>query len=905
VAHILLDDSKVATVVRPLERFLVMAKFAFIPVVAISLSSPMIRSLFASSTSSAGEVALNLVGPALAVAYLVALQMTGLKGRADRKLARIHRKIALACNHDHAEAHSAGGVACRLTPDMFQAPVFDYRQQTRVVSKLAEACGAKESGQYWFVQGNSGTGKTRTGLRLIQRLIRDPELFELGTRCYLYDLSDSRTVQRKLLSHLGSGRHDDAVVVIDNFQLVEPKLLSRLTERLIEKSMRGGERLLVFLAREAGAWNLSPGRDVGLLSEAKAIQRHCKLEGPSSLDVVEEVAEIDVEASQLIGSMEAPGLASAAQLHLAQVMVHNRSLPPEAMDVIRLLAGDAGSVKSESVQMLALLSAVAMHRGTFSRRSLWRAIRVATRRASGTRLINVMRMRSTFRRFHRIGLVPKIQAGGTRYVFHEDIARQCIDTLFDDPRFAATFETVGTARLERLIGTPENGLRAWLVAAELGNQKALESQFEAALLQGAYQRMAQCLGRAKKRYGFHESTLLQLAILLDRIGEFALSRKLFTEHLDEELDRSRDLAVLFAVSRLEVNHQHDYKDDLDILLATSDPLVSKVGEYWKIHINAHRGIFEPDRLKQLTTEAYGRLGSQKSYWQLHSIVRMYFDSLRHLYLTGEYKAAAFAWQTDQGLQKYLRQMPTYEALNALYMKAHLVGHVFIPRLAIFGEPVSSGDATIAGLDPSEVTAVDELIVAAQQLYRQARDKFWLYGDREERYLQAEILNAAMIETGVNLSSLDQSLNEYEQFIVKGEQSMLASYPHLYRFRRDMLTYFQVRLGSDATNHTGADHHKQKARERLHRVSVLDSEIGNFYGQMRADLLSLLLETLTDQDSREMELELDQAKLAAMASRMGSTRYGFEQRLLRRLIERNSISMLELREIFRFYPFVNQ
>ncbi len=905
MARLLLDDGRVATVVWPLERFLEAMKFAFVPLVIIGLSFSAISSLGVSSNPSLGEIALKLVVPALAIVCAVLLQTSGAGSWANRAVARVHRQIALRCDHDYSAEHGTGNLACRLTPDVFQAPVFDYRQQSRVVSVLAEACNAEESGQYWFVQGSSGTGKTRTGLRLVQRLVRDPDLFELGTRCYLYDFSDSPAVQRRLRAHLKSDRHDDAVVLIDNFQLVKPKLLRALTNRLVGEEGRGGERLMVFMAREAGAWNLSPGRDVRLLSEAKAAHRYYELEGPSSIDVVKEIADIDGEAARLIGDLSPPGLASAAQLHLAQVVARNCSLPAEAKDVICLLLGQGDSVRPENVRMLALLTAVAMHRGVFSRRSLWRAIRVAVRSGEEDGPMEVLQMASTFRRFHRIGLVPKIRAGGTRYLFHEDIARQCIDTLADDPLFADTFEAVGAARLKRLEGTPENALRAWLVGSEIGDQKALASQFEVALRHGAYQRMEQCLSRARQRYDFNESTLSQLAILLDRTGEFAESRKLFADELSGDADRPTDLAALFATSRLEANHQHEYQADLQVLITSPDPLVSIVGDYWKIHIEAHLGIFKPDRLKSLTAMAYEHLDGGDAYWQLHSITRMYFDSLRHLYLTGEDAAPAFTWQQDPSLSEYLRQMPTYDASSILYTRAHLVGHTFIPRLAIFGQKISSNDAAIARLRADEVSTVDDLITAAQRLYRRARDEFWLYGDREERYLQAEILNAMMIEADFDLDNLDQPLDEYEQFIVDGEQSMLASYPSLYRFRRDMLGYFRSLLDPQAIDSVNAKHHLQEAEMRLQLIADLDTEAGNVYGQLRAELLGLLLRELKRIEPGEMALDLDGTKLDAMAKRIESYRYGFEKKLLSHLAGRGSVSMPEFRDIFRFYPFVNQ
>jgi len=876
-----------------------MFKFALIPAVALSLSLPAIGSLAVSSDSSAGDLLLRLVGPIVALAYLALLQLDTVNRQVDRAMARLRRRIAIACNHEYVADHGDGRIACRLTPGVFRAPNFDYKKQEDVVSALSSACGEKQRGQYWFVEGDSGTGKTRTALLLVHRLVRDSKLFELGSRCYLYDFSYSEAIQEELSNQLGSARHQDAVILVDNFQLVNRDLLNKLTKRLVREPGSTEERLVVFLSRKADAWNLSPGRDVRLLSEAKAADRHCRLEGPPSNDVAREVSEFDSEASQLIRRLKAPGCASAAQLHLAQVIARNRELPPEVVDTVHLLTGEAEMARPENVRMLALLTALSMHRGTFSRRSLWRAIRVATREeGSAPQLVEGLRMWKTFRRFQGIGLVPRIYLKATRFIFHEDIARQCIDELHKEPTFRATFLAVGKSRLKRQA-SGKDALRGWLIAVEIGDQDALEAKFDAALLEGAYRRMAQCLRRAKDRYELSGPALLQLAILLDRIGDFVKSRELFASGLDERLDSSSELVVVLAASRLEARHQHGYEADLQVLLENSDRFAAIVGEYWEVHIAAHFGTFEPDRLFRLAMEARKLIKNDASHWRLYSLARMYFDALRNLYLVGESNAGAFVSIEHQALDDYLREhLPTYKALHILYTKAHLVAHVFLPRLALFGEPVLNGDAAIAGLEPDEVATVDALVTAAQRLYRRASDEFWLYGDREESYLRAENLNVKMIEMGVDLNDLDEPLDQYEDFIVGGARNMLASYPCFYRFRREMLRYYLL-LDPDTGDPADADGHLTEAEALLHRIIELDTQIGNTYGLLRAELLAMLLRSVRN------AAPFAEVELVALEERMTKHDYGFEQRLIRHLIERGAISPAEMEDIFRFYPFVNQ
>lgn len=898
----MLGGSRVATLVRPVDRTLEVLKFALVPVVALALSLPAIRSLTVSSDPSAGEVLLDLIGPILAVVYLLALQTETVNATLDRAIARFRRRVATACNHEHHAEHEDHGLSCRITSSAFRAPVFEYEDQDDALGTLCGACRSDESGQFWFIEGRSGTGKTRAALRFVQALVRDPSLFELGNRCFLYDFSYSEAIQEELASHLGTSRLDDAVLLVDNFQLVNPNLLKALTKRFVGDPAARGERIAVFLARESEAWNLSPGQDVRLLAEAKAGHRHFELTGPGSIRLASEVSGYVREAPSLIRKLEEKGLASAAQLHLAQVIARNRSLPPEVSDAVRLLDGESAKASPTNTRLVAVLTAVAMHRGTFSRRSLWRALRIAARESEGSTVAEAVRLAIATRSFLTVGLLPKIQLDSTRFAFHEDIARQYIDRLWGDGTFMAVFLSVGAERLGRQVDD-EDAMRAWLIAVEIGDQETLAAKFDAALLKGSYQRMRLCLERARDRYGkkFQGSTLLQLGILLDRNGRFNESRALFNDGLEVGDSASSELAVILAAGRLEARHQDGYRDDLDFLVNHPDRFVAIVGEYWELHLAAHLGVFEPQRLLELAAEGFGHLHGRAGHWRLYSLGRIYFDGLRHLYLTGETDATAFASPDYEDLCQRLRsQLPTYEALRILYTEAHLVAHVLLPRVAIFGEELTGDDAARAGLKLVDVETVQGLVFAAQRLYGRVREEFGFYGDREEKYLLAEALNARMIEPGTDLGALSESLDEYEQFILGGSQNMLASYPHLYRFRRKMIGYFDAILRPETDPDPGASSASlRRAEHHLSRVLELDRAVGNRYGELRAELLMLLYRSVRDKGPPAQD------ELTEMERRTTHHGYGFELRLIRHLIECDPPSSLQMEQVFRFYPFVNQ
>ncbi|HTA13822.1 MAG TPA: hypothetical protein VK781_03090, partial [Solirubrobacteraceae bacterium] len=532
----MLDNAHLDIVVKPLDRALVLLRFGLVPLIALCISLPIISSALDGSGLGGRNVLIGLAGPLVAAAYLLLLQMESVGGQVDRVVASVQRRIATACDHDYGSRHKEGGLACRLTPEIFHAPLFRYEAQTEVVSDLAHACRELDSGCFWFVEGRGGTGKTRTALRLVQALIRDNQLFEYGCRCYLYDLSRSSSVQTELVSKLRRGRLAQAVVMVDNFHLVAATELQELTDLLVDRRESRPARLLVFFTRPGDAWNLGPGGDIRLLSEAKSADCYVELGGPQARVVEDGISKIDERASELVAGLRKNGTASAAQLHLAQVIARNGSVSPDVLAIIHLVLGTRMDPEpsADLVVLLAILASLSVHRGSFSRSDLRKAIRLVAHEVKDPGPLGTRQLRASFRRLRRLGLVVRIDSDGPRYVFHEELAELCIDQLTHSlalaPPVRVTFEAslrvVGETRLKEPLA-PGDAVEAWLVATEIGDQEALVERFEEALADGAMKRMLPCLRRAEKRYTLSPSQRLQLAILLDRTGEFAESRAVF------------------------------------------------------------------------------------------------------------------------------------------------------------------------------------------------------------------------------------------------------------------------------------------------------------------------------------------------------------------------------------------
>jgi hypothetical protein len=891
-------DARIAVVVRPLDGLLRFMRLVLVPVVIGALGLPFLAPLATAFPDSAQPLGLVLAVIACGTISFGLLQGDVVGGRIDRQLANVRRRVAMACNHIDVEAHRESRIACRLTPELLRAPIFPYEEQRSAVADLLGACTTQDPDRrVWVLQGESGSGKTRTGLLFVQALVRDRRHYELGDRCFLYDFNGSPATQEEFVSLLGKRRHNDAIVLVDNVQAIGTKCLKSLTQYLANVQDGSGERLIVFLSRPSHAWQLGRGADVDFVIEAKARDCFRTLEGPRRETVEQSVSTIDQGASRLLGDLEQSATASAMQLHLAQIIARNHAVAPEVLGLLRLLAGQTNTVPADGlVPTVAILCALAAHQGRFTRRDVWNAAWVS----SGKEPATALRLLLEFRRLHRLGFLSRAERGNAQYLFHEAVAQRCIDQFWSVNAFRDAFVAVARSRLARM--PDEDNATAWLVATECGEQGTMVATFDVALANGSYDLMTACLARADARYTLTERSRLQLAILLNRIGDWTASRRMFADDRISTTTYTGDLAVMLLTSRMEATHDGDAEQALDELRKDDDPLVATIGEYWKIHMAAHRGEFASARLLELAERTRLALGERDSYWLVYSLARMHFDSLRHHYLEGGSPIDAIDSLPRRELDRSLRgPLPTYDALHLLYGQAHLIGHVLLPQLEIFRKPVTPEHARLAKVwapDGEELTG-DVLVRAALDRYRKAQQMFRQAGDREARYLAADVLNMRMVARDADLNAVEDALDVYEA-LSKRHFKLITSYPHFYRMRWHMLKYFRA-LSTTGDTHA-ADVHFAEAERRLALVHRDDHAVGNVYGVERAKLLRLLMDMVEKKKVAQKDLERLRDAMAARS-------YGFEARLLQHLLDRlgrgERITDTDLLRIFRCYPFVHQ
>ena len=590
-------------------------------------------------------------------------------------------------------------------------------------------------------------------------------------------------------------------------------------------------------------------------------------------------------------------IASAAQLHAAQVIATSGKASPEVVAVLRLLSGtpDHGA-STQLITLLGIVSALSAYRGSFTGRQARQAVAHVIRQSNDRAAwVDQIRLMLLLRKLRRLGLIPKMRLDGVHYTFHEAIAQLCVDRLASVKAFEGPFRQTIFLRLHGRL-QKENPAVQWMLASEIGEESVMSDSFDAAAELGAFRPMASCLERCSKRIQFSDEIRLEFALVLDRVGEFSASRAEFDERLAASLAPNSQLAAQLVIARTEVMHDEQAVAELELLRSGADRFVALTARYWEIHIKAHAGVFEPDELLLLESEAMSLVAEDPSYFELHSLARMHFDGLRLMYLAGRATPSLVHATTNGGGSRYLRsRLATYDALTTLYTRAHLLGHVLLPMVAIFKDSVTSGEAGVGG-DPELQVEVSALVEATRLEYSRARNEFWQFGDREAQYIQADILNAELVSTEVDFGRVEGLLLQYKRFIELSGFGEMASYPYLYLFRWNVLKRFALLL-NPTPDLRPADEYLDEARRCLQFAESLDEKVNNRYGLFRARLLRLLLDGVTE--------PLGQGSLDELRVEAEECNYGFEVRLLRHLREQSGLRPADLREVLRFYPIVHQ
>ena len=299
----------------------------------------------------------------------------------------------------------------------------------------------------FYIEGQSGQGKTQTIFLLLHALLRGQGLSHFADRSFLYDLATGPETQELLAGRLGLQPHHQAIVFVDNFHKIQPELLRTLTDLILSNTGRA-ERLFILLGQPRDAWVIHPATEVKLMTYAKDNGVSAQLTSMPSSVVSDRIAgEPGGERFRELFGTRPHDSASVTQLHFAQAVMTLRGSPDFVLNLFRLIEGSddtlQGEQRSDMLRCIAILSALSLYVGSFHKSDFWKAFeQTSDQNASPERLADRMRMWALSNRIARAGLILVSPTKAAFRTFHERLAEDCKDTLQSDRYFLHAFRTV-------------------------------------------------------------------------------------------------------------------------------------------------------------------------------------------------------------------------------------------------------------------------------------------------------------------------------------------------------------------------------------------------------------------------------------------------------------------------------
>ncbi|MGB3222876.1 MAG: hypothetical protein WBB23_08755 [Desulforhopalus sp.] len=852
-------------------------------------------------------------GLAIAIFVFVLVGGAFIKMPAIRKLAsgfpaRLKRQIFLACDHRHQTKPDHHLQCLAVMSDFLRIKIHHPTQKSLIETLFNNIKHHDDNTEVFdIILAPSGFGKTRVATLLAEALIRDKDTCVFADNFHYYDFSCGYRVQNIFLKKFGSLAHLDSVVVVDNFHLAEASTIKETTRRLLDMPLAISERRLIFLAQPLENWRIRAGTEIRLLSHARKNDQLHNIQALSHADIAAVQLSVDALARvKGFTSYSSSGSASIAEIQSAQIELKGSAAQKM---LVRIAINYLFSKKTEDheppskrlVVVLATATALAIFKGNFDRKSFREAFLKANGQSGLAKYWTMIKADRDLRILSKAGIIPRSSLPGRLFIMHERLAEHLRDTVAKQDN---SFETAFQCALKWRIGaikTNEQPTLHWLAGVELRDVSQLTRYFDRAMGEGNLKSMASRLEKTIDQID-SEDVIFQLGVILDKSGLFRDARKILAS-INED-DRIEGFPAIAKLALLEAQHGPENSQIVTLLRGSPDPIIRLSAEYWEIHLNAHSGIFDPEALATLNkavANTFEECQIENSYFLKNLVNRIYFDTLRHIHLRRMNVAKAILVNEATPLSAVVAKTdPCFKANSLLYEKAHVLSFVILPALVIFTKRLGSEDSLGLG-QPDE--NIENLCIRIEEAYKDAQDEFAVFGNREQFYLDGDLLNVSIQKPNSDLSVTRIKLAKYRNFIEKTGFADLASYPHVYTFR------FAIRCWRDAvldqnvyeSNPNSIDEFREDAERALNNIKVLDENSGNIYGLWRVGFYQILLDALSGKNGHDQILSRLR-EYAELATRKG---FNGDAEFINKLIKAENLKVGLVMNAAIFHPFVHQ
>lgn len=405
----------------------------------------------------------------------------------------------------------------------------------------------------------------------------------------------------------------------------------------------------------------------------------------------------------------------------------------------------------------------------------------------------------------------------------------------------------------------------------------------------------------------------EIGILCDRCGKLQKARKFYSLYLDSE----KNADAFYKLVQIDHKIIEKYPEIRLSALNSSDKYIKYLSNYWQIHINMHRGLFEFKNLFNLAFEVQKNeeliIGSHP-YDGLHLIRRIYFDLFRLYYLEGIFQPEMLNVFTDRNSKIYAlleRKLDEFEAYYIKFAVGLMLGQDILFSLAFekTGFELERYRFLFHNYLKIDHSKTFDLKIIAEEtisIYLQAIELFDKIGDKTAIFVKYHMYNIKLllIENG-DFSECERFYEDYMTFATRENILEYQAYAETFKLKMSL-----IQLCSPAIIASyGADQYdelKNTIQQKLELAQKYEElaapEFGNQYAQLRLSLYETLFSFFT----KKISLKKFEKEIRNIKERAKNKRYNRELKIIKYIENYNyQLSPESIRIIFSFYPIVPQ
>lgn len=782
------------------------------------------------------------------------------------------------------------------------------QKQQGVVDDILTSMNTTDSSRrkVFWIQGSSYSGKTTTVFNLLIDLISKDEYIRLfqkldGNIVY-FDLGKPELNLEKMQQNYVLDRFSNCLVIIDNLHKLPGELCFKLLEQIILNNHAYAFIILMRYPQEFLTQNDRVDELEKIIVENGTEYKLNKLTsqsfGISLSKQFTEFCETFFDLEQIMKNNNNEIIIHLSMLYQKRDFDTDRLLP----EIQIFLKGDNGSC-AFSAEFIAIISC-SLFTGSFNLKLLTSCL-PAYSEARWYKFLEALM---------KIGFLTCYPNSIKDYNFHECIARSYLKNTIRKSNYYDIY--IGVFRkIADEMDTKKNPALKFLYCMLCNDIDRAKELFDHVAVNANF------LNLYKEMMFLFDANICEetfyyreIGILCDRCGRLKEAAHFYSLYLDAE--KSAD--ALYKL--VQINHKiiDNYPAITLAAMQSSDLYLFSLSNYWKIHINMHRGIFEFEKIYRLAYDIQPKseeIIRRHPYDGLHLIRRLYFDVFRLYYLEGIFDPEKLKPFCDYGSRLYHILQDSLQEFDAYYIKfaiGLMLGQDVLFSLAFENKGLNLEQYDflfheMLDLEPTQTCDKKAIAMETIRIYSKSIDLFEKMGDKTSIFVKYHMYNIKLIlavDEG-NFSECESFCDEYRTFAFREEIPEYQAYAETFKLKMTLIQLCcPAIIGSYGTDQY--DELKNIVRQKLGLIQehekAATSGAGNQYASIRLALYAALFYLYINEFSKEKFRE----EILRIKDTAQKNHYNRELKIISYIERYNfNLSPENIQVIFTFYPIVPQ